>query len=335
MMKFPPSRAVYIWALVLAVAVPLCAVLVVAQGQRRAAAPRPAPPPATPLEAATRLFFEGKFDDLDSAVEKLDARDPAVVALKARAMIARGKYAEAEAMLQPVAQRAPSSEAALELGLLQKLLGRLAATQTLERVASLASSAQNAVEMARAARALQALDRVGDAKSAFLEATRAAPNNAAIESAFGDLFLEKYNYAEAMKSYERVLELDPRYAPALLGAARALENDDPPQAAGAIKRLLQINPSSVDAHIFLASQAADVDHTCRGARTARQGAGRQPLEPRGAQRAGRAGVRRGQAAGVRRRSREGARDCAGVRRRLSRAPANCSRTTTASRKRWR
>ena len=259
-MKFPPSRAVYIWALVTAVAVPLCAVLVVAQGQRRAAAPRPAPPPATPLEAATRLFFEGKFADLDSAIEKLDARDPGVVALKARAMIARGQYAEAEAMLQPVAQRAPSSEAALELGVLQKLLGRLAATQTLERVAALASSAQNAVEMARAARALAALDRVGDAKSAFLEATRAAPNNAAIESAFGDLFLDKYRFDEALKSYERVLELDPRYTPALLGAARALENDDPPQAAGAIKRLLQINPSSVEAHIFLAGQAADVDH---------------------------------------------------------------------------
>jgi tetratricopeptide (TPR) repeat protein len=228
MMKFPPSRAVCISALVAAVAVPLCAALVLAQGQRRAAAPRPAPPPATPLDAATRLFFEGKFDDLDSAIEKLDVRDPNVIALKARGLIARGKYADAETLLQPVAQRAPSSEAALELGLLQKLLGRPAATQTLERVASLASSAQNAVEMARAARALRELDRVADAKAAYLEATRAAPNNAAIESSFGDFFLEKFNYAEAMKSYERVLGLDPRYVPALLGAARALEDDDPP-----------------------------------------------------------------------------------------------------------
>jgi len=259
-MKFPPSRAVCISALLAAIAVPLCAALVLAQGQRRAAAPRPAPPPATPLDAATRLFFEGKFDDLDSAIEKLDVRDPSVIALKARGLIARGKYADAEALLQPVAQRAPSSEAALELGLLQKLLGRPAGTQTLERVAALASSAQNAVEMARAARALRELDRVADAKAAYLEATRAAPNNAAIESSFGDFFLEKFNYTEAMKSYERVLGLDSRYVPALLGAARALEDDDPPQAAGAIKRLLQINPSSVDAHVFLASQAADVDH---------------------------------------------------------------------------
>src|SRR4029450_8839457 len=128
-MKFPPSRAVFISALALAVAIPLCAVLVLAQGQRRAAAPRAAPPPATPLEAATRLFFEGKFDDFNSALDKLDARDPNVVALKGRGMTARGRYADAEALLQPVAQRAPSSEAALELGLLQKTMGRLAATQ--------------------------------------------------------------------------------------------------------------------------------------------------------------------------------------------------------------
>jgi tetratricopeptide (TPR) repeat protein len=260
MVKFPPSRAVCISALVAAVAVPLCAVLVVAQGQRRSAAPRPAAAPATPFEAAARLFFEGKYDDLDSAIEKLDGRDPNVVALKARGMIARGKYADAETLLQPVVQRAPSSEAALELGLLQKMLGRPAATQTLERVALLASSAQNAVDMARAARALRELGRIGDAKAAYLEATRAAPSNVAIESSFGDFFLEKFNYAEAMKSYERVLEADPRYVPALLGAARALEDEDPPQATGAIKRLLQLNPSSVDAHIFLAGQAADVDH---------------------------------------------------------------------------
>jgi Tfp pilus assembly protein PilF len=260
MMKFPPSRTVCILALAAAVGVPLCAVLVLAQGQRRAAAARPAPPPATPLEAATRLFYEGKFDDLDAAIEKLDGRDPAVVALKARGLIGRGKYADAEGLLQPVAQRAPSSDAALELGLLQKLLGRPAANQTLDRVALLAGSAQNAVEMARAARALRELDRVADAKAAYLEATRAAPNSAAIESSFGDFFLEKFNYAEAMKSYERVLELDPSYVPGLLGAAHALADDDPPQAAGAIKRVLQINPTSVDAHIFLAGQAADVDH---------------------------------------------------------------------------
>ena len=110
-MKFPPSRAVYVSALVAAVAVPLCAVLVMAQTQRRAAAPPPAPKPATPIEAATRALLEGRFDEVDSITDKLDTRDPNVVALKARAAMERGRYGDAESLLQPVATRLPASEA--------------------------------------------------------------------------------------------------------------------------------------------------------------------------------------------------------------------------------
>src|SRR2546421_11631622 len=113
MMKFPPSRAFCLSALGAAIVVPLCAVLVVAQTQRRAAAPPPAPKPATPYDAAMQAFIEGRFDEVDSLTDKLNANDPNVVALKARAMIGRGKYADAEAMLQPVAVRAQTSEAAL------------------------------------------------------------------------------------------------------------------------------------------------------------------------------------------------------------------------------
>src|SRR6185312_11257616 len=101
-MRFPHSRAVLLSALAVAILAPLFAVLVVAQTQRRAAAPPPAPPAATPYDAAMRSFVEGRFDDLDAQVEKLSANDPNVVALKARGMIARGKYADAEALLQPV-----------------------------------------------------------------------------------------------------------------------------------------------------------------------------------------------------------------------------------------
>jgi tetratricopeptide (TPR) repeat protein len=256
-MTRPFSRPFYLAALALAVGVPLCAVLVVAQGQRRAGVP---PPPATPFQAATRAFLEGRYAEVDSLTEKLDLKDPNVVALRARAAMARGQYAEAESALQAAASRAPSSEAALELGLLQRLLSRPGANQTLERVAGLADTSQNARELARAGRALHALDRIPDSKAAFLEATRLAPNDAAIEAAFGDLFLAKYNNVEAVKSYQRVLQLDPRWAPALIGAAHALEDDNPPQAASLIKRALEINPSSVDAHVFLANQAADTEH---------------------------------------------------------------------------
>jgi cellulose synthase operon protein C len=248
------SRRFYLLALLLAVGVPLGAALVVAQGQRRAQATAA---PATPFQAATRAYIEGRYAEVDTLTDKLDLKDPNVVALRGRAAIARGLYADAESALQAAASRAPSSEAALELGLLQQMLSRPAARTTLSRVAALAETSQNARELARAGRALHALDLIPDAKTAFIEATRLAPNDAEIEAAFGDLFLAKYNNAEAVKSYQRVLELDPRWAPALIGAAQALENDNPPQAAALVKRAMEINPNSVDAHVFLANQAID------------------------------------------------------------------------------
>lgn len=260
-MKWPPSRASCVSALVAAVALPLCAVLVIAQVQRKPTAPLPTVLTAsTPFQTATRAFIEGRYADVDTLTGKLDANDPNVVALKARAAGARGRYAEAESALLAVALRAPSSEAALELGLLQHLLGRVEAAATLTRVAALAGATRNAAELARAGRALQALGRFKDANAAFRDATAAAPGSAAIQTAWGDLFLEKYNKAEAVKSYQAALEADPRWAPALVGGARALEDDNPPQAAALVKRALEINPSSVDALVFLASQAADVDH---------------------------------------------------------------------------
>ncbi len=255
-MTRPFSRPLYLSALLLAVGAPLCAVLVMAQGQRRAAAPAA---PATPFQAATRAFIEGRYADVDTLTEKLDLKDPNIVALRGRAAIARGHYSDAETSLQAAASRAPSSEAALELGLLQQMLSRPEAKTTLSRVAALADTSRTAADLARAARALQALGQYQEANAAFRDAAGLAPTNAAIQTAWGDLFLEKYNKAEAVKSYQAALEIDPRWAPALVGGARALEDDNPPQAASLVKRALEINPSSVDAHVFLANQAIDAE----------------------------------------------------------------------------
>ncbi len=91
-----------------------------------------------------------------------------MAALVARASIARGKYQEAETALRPIAQRAPTSDAALELGLLLKMLGRPDANAVLERVAIMATRATEAGDLARGARALRALGRFQESKSAFL-----------------------------------------------------------------------------------------------------------------------------------------------------------------------
>jgi tetratricopeptide (TPR) repeat protein len=216
--------------------------------------------PATPQQAAIRALNEGRYDEVDAAVEKLDARDPAVAALKARAAIARGKYDAAEALLRPVVGRAPKSDAGLELGLLLHMLGRRDAKAVLESVATLADTSNDPGEVARAARALRALGRFEEANAAFREAASGSAGDPSVQTGWGELFLEKYNTPEALKSFQMAIQVDSRWTPALLGAAKALEEDNPPQAVTLAKRALEVNPSYVDALVFLAGEAADAGH---------------------------------------------------------------------------
>jgi tetratricopeptide (TPR) repeat protein len=247
----PPSRWTSVSFLIVAL------VFLVLPSYGTAQAPRR---PSAPLQAATRAFNEGRYEEVDAATDKLDGRDPNVVALKARAAIARGRYAPAEMLLRPVVARAPSSEAALVLGLLQQMLGRPDAASILDKVAPLADTSDDPVEVARGARALRGLARFQEANAAYRDASSAAPGDAAIQTGWGDLFLEKFQKAEALKSYQMALQADPKWTPALLGSARALEDDNPPQAVSLATRVLDINPSSVDAQVFLAQEAADADH---------------------------------------------------------------------------
>jgi tetratricopeptide (TPR) repeat protein len=237
-------------ALGIVAALAVLSVISVAVAQSR----RPQPPA---IEQATRALNEGHYDRIAGLLEKLDAQDPTVAALIARADIARGRYQPAEAALRPIAQRAPTSDAALELGLLLQTLGRSDANAVLDRVATVANTARDASDFARGARALRALGRFEEAKAAFIDAEQAAPRDPAIETAFGELFLDAFNRAEALKSFQAALRVDSKYVPALLGSARALSDEDPPQAQAIAKMALEINPSSVPLHLFLAEEATD------------------------------------------------------------------------------
>ncbi len=86
------------------------------------------------------------------------------------------------------------------------------------------------------------LSRFHDANSLFSEAIRANPNNLEAHVLWGDLFLEKYNNADAQRSYQDVLDINSRYVPALVGITRAGGGDE-----SAIQRALTINPRYVPA----------------------------------------------------------------------------------------
>lgn len=241
--------------------------LVVAAPSARAQAP---PRATATIASATRALVEGRYDEVDRLAGRLDARDPAVVALEARALVARGRYVQAETLLRPAAARAPASDAALELGLLEQMLGRAGAVATLQPVAAAVETADRpqagspsrpprwgAQALARAARALRALGRFKDANAAYRDAAAAAPDDPAINAAWGDLFLEKHQTAEAAKSFQIALHADPRWEPALLGLASSLADDNPPQAIELARGALALNPSDVAAQVFLAGQAVD------------------------------------------------------------------------------
>jgi tetratricopeptide (TPR) repeat protein len=243
-----------------AVLVVSAALFTVAVAQSR----RPSAPnsPQTPAQLAMRALVEGRYDDVAALTEK-DQFDPTLVAIRARADIERGKYEQAETLLRPAVQRQPASDAALELGLLLKMLSRPEGTQILNRIATTAETADRAADLARAARALRALGRFNESNAAYRDAASAAPRDLTIQAAWGDMFLEgrcQTCNADATKSFQLVLKDEPRWAPALLGMAEAVQDDNPPQALAFARKALEVNPSSVPALLFIATGEADAGH---------------------------------------------------------------------------
>jgi cellulose synthase operon protein C len=191
------------------------------------------------------------------------ATDPTVV--KARAAINRGQYADAEALLKPVASRAPTGEAALELGLLYDVLGRPnEARGLLDPISNLQVGPRtSAAEYARLGRAARATGQLKLAEDAYRIAAERAPKDPAVHTGWGELFLDGHNNAEAFKSFQDALEADENWIPALLGLARTVIDQNPPAAEKAVKHALSLDPESVAAHLLLAQ--IDLDRSDRGA----------------------------------------------------------------------
>ncbi|MEP6496232.1 MAG: tetratricopeptide repeat protein [bacterium] len=86
-----------------------------------------------------------------------------------------------------------------------------------------------------------------DALKAFDRAVSADPSNADAKVALGELFLRKYNFADAQTSFNDVLQTNPNHPRALLGAARRLEADGQSGADSLLRAALTVNPEYVDA----------------------------------------------------------------------------------------
>ena len=220
-------------------------------GQQASGAPLPFP------ASAWRAIAHGKPSEAESLARARPADDPAAVAILAHLAIDKGHYDDAIGMLRPVVNRAPQSDAALELALVLQKLGRSNEAVPLLNVLYRAS-ANDQASLTRAARAAAALGEARNANALFRSA-RQGGSTPALDTAWGLLFLEKYNRQEAVKSFQQALAQDAEWAPAHAGLGRALAEDDPPAAAAAANRALEIDPHLADAELLLAE--LDLDNT--------------------------------------------------------------------------
>jgi cellulose synthase operon protein C len=208
---------------------------------------------------AEQSFRGGRYSEVDTLARAFP-KDKLINVYHALGIAARGDYARAESVLQPFAAASPSGEAALELGLLQLYTGRRTeGRRTLTLVMMADGTNASARDYLRGARAARALNRVDDAQSFFRDAIAAAPSDPKVNTEWGDLFLEKHNKGEAARSYQEALKADPEYGPALLGMARALADENPPQATAFAQRVLKQNPNDAGALLVLAEVAVYQD----------------------------------------------------------------------------
>src|SRR5207244_484427 len=86
-----------------------------------------------------------------------------------------------------------------------------------------------------------------DALKAFDRALATDPLNGDAKVKLGELFLRKYNFAEAQTTFDEALQANPLDPRALLGAAMRLQADGQPGGDSLLRASLNVNPDYVEA----------------------------------------------------------------------------------------
>ena len=107
-----------------------------------------------------------------------------------------------------------------------------------------------------------------DAVKAYDEAIAADPDDVEPRVKLGELFLEKYNSPDAEQAFKEALSVNPAHPGALLGSARRLEFDGGGDPGELVRRSLEVNPRFVEARVFLARHALEVEDYPEAAREA-------------------------------------------------------------------
>lgn len=208
----------------------------------------------------------GRYDEAIRAARDASARSEALAAGLAvplgRILYETGQLAEAEALFRRAAEEGSPDRltAELYLAILQYERGeRDAAMAAFDRFIdyynTLATlSAADLTAVATAVRYLGQEDPrlFQDALRAYDEAIAADPLDFEPRLLLAEMFLEKYNAADAHDTFREVLAVNPRHPRALLGLARVLEFDGDSRAMELAASALEVNPNLVPARAFMA-----------------------------------------------------------------------------------
>ena len=208
------------------------------------------------LRAARRALALGDVAEARRLAIARGSNDSTAAAVLGLIAARQGNYAEAERLFLPAIRIDSTGEAALELGLLLTRLGRPAeALDTLAPIINTGARRRVDVELLRVAEAARALGRFREANDFYRRAAAVAPQDPAINTAWGELFLEKYNIEDAVRSFRTALTADPEWVPAHIGLGRTLVNENPSDAAEMARRAIELDESSEAAHLLLAELA--------------------------------------------------------------------------------
>src|SRR5688572_16449888 len=141
----------------------------------------------SPAAVAARAFNAGQFEQVDAALQS--ATDERSIVLRAKAAIARGRYADAEKLLTAVVATSPVRDAALELGQLHLYLGRREQGVRILQTVLTGGPQNSPADLLRLGLAARVLGRFQDANAFFRSANGQAPDDPVINTAWGELFL--------------------------------------------------------------------------------------------------------------------------------------------------
>src|SRR5207247_7260536 len=110
--------------------------------------------------------------------------------------------------------------------------------------------------------------RFKDALKAYDEAIAADPDNMDARVRLAELFLEKYNGADAATTLKDALERNPSHPRALLALARLRDDAGTPGVRDLVTRSLKVNPHLEAAHVFQAAVRLDQEDFDSAAREA-------------------------------------------------------------------